>query len=340
LGKAKIKLIQGDCLEVMKEIPYNSINLIYVDPPFGIGMDDSFENNNYNTTEWDTPNDIDDIFNLQRLNPGKRIVRLLRYLYPRLKMMRDLLTNDGSIYVHCDWRVNSHIRLLLDEVFNSSNYFSEIIWQRSTTVGSSKAIANRYPTLCDHILLYCKVKDENIFNKQYTPPSEDYKARFKNKDSQGYYYWNTLATYSEDTFNRLKGENKLRWSQGARYPQYKTYLHELKGNVLSNVWTDINMLNPMAVERLQYPTQKPEALLERIIKASSNEGDLVADFFCGSGTTAAVCKRLNRNFIGCDISERAIKIAKNRIHRRFIGTRKRTSKNNHPQRKTGFFNLI
>lgn len=161
--------------------------------------------------------------------------------------------------------------------------------------------------------MFKKSKDKYMFNKQYTPPTEEYKSRFKEHDDYGYYYWNTLATYSEETYNRLKSEGKVRWTDGAKYPQYKTYLHELKGNVLSNVWTDINMLNPMADERLGYDTQKPEALLERIIKASSNENDIVADFFVGSGTTCAVAEKLGRKWIGTDLGKFSIHTTRKRM---------------------------
>ncbi|MFP3636925.1 hypothetical protein SB677_19380, partial [Bacillus sp. SIMBA_033] len=131
--------------------------------------------------------------------------------------------------------------------------------------GSSKAIANRFPTVSDTIFLYVKNKNTYKFNKFYTPPSEDYKARFKEEDKNGKYYWNTLAAFSKETYSRLEKEDKVRWTDGAKYPQYKTYLHELKGNVIPDVWTDINMLNPMAAERalVDFPTQKPELLINR-----------------------------------------------------------------------------
>jgi site-specific DNA-methyltransferase (adenine-specific)/adenine-specific DNA-methyltransferase len=244
---------------------------------------------------------------------GRGADSFISMIHERLILMRDLLSDDGSTYLHCDWRVNAHIRSVMDEVFGRANFFSEIIWQRSTTVGSSKAIAERYPTLNDYIIVYNRDHDRFIFNKLYTPPSEEYKARFRDQDERGFYYWNTLATYSEETFNRLQAEGRLRWTEGAKYPQYKTYLHELKGNVISNVWTDIDMLNPMTLERLGYATQKPEALAERIIRASSNEGDLVADFFCGSGTVAAVAEKLGRKWITTDLGKFAIHTTRKRL---------------------------
>ncbi len=287
------------------------LKLIYIDPPFAVGADFSFNIEIGGETAEKKQSVIEEI--AYRDTWGKGISSYLSMMYERLKLMHNLLAEDGSIYVHCDGRVNSFLRLVLNDVFGNENYFNEIVWQRSTTVGSSKAIANKYPTLCDFILCYVKKRENYLFHKQYTPPSEDYKARFKDQDNYGHYYWNTLATYSQETYKRLEEEGKVRWSKGAKYPQYKTYLHELKGNVLSNVWTDINMLNPMAEERVDYPTQKPEALLERIIKASSNEGDLIADFFCGSGTTAAVAEKLGRKWITTDLGRFSIHTARKRL---------------------------
>jgi adenine specific DNA methylase Mod len=249
--------------------------------------------------------------------------------------MRELLADSGSIWLLGDWRMNTHIRILLDDVFGDGNFFSEVIWQRSTTVGSSKAIANRFPTLNDTILVYYKSEDSRRFNKQYTPPSEEYKSRFKEKDEYGYYYWNTLATYSQDTFDRLQAEGKLRWTDGAKFPQYKTYLHELKGNVLSNVWTDINLLNPMAQEREGFATQKPRKLLERIILSGSNEGDLVADFFCGSGTTAMAAERLGRKWIMADLGRFAIHTSRKRL----IELQRKLHSENKPYRAFDVYNL-
>ena len=315
------KLIWGDnklILSSLKNGPIREeiekqggIKLIYIDPPFDVGADFSMDIEIGDDTFTKRPSVLEEL--AYRDTWGKGADSFIAMIYERLVLMQDLLADDGSIYVHCDWRVNSYLRLVLYEVFGLQNFFTEIIWQRATTVGSSKAIANRYPTLNDYIIAFKRNKDCYVFNKQYTPPSEEYKERFKDKDEHGYYYWNTLATYSQETYDRLKNENKVRWSEGAKYPQYKTYLHELKGNVLSNVWTDINMLNPMADERLGYSTQKPEALLNRIIKASSNEGDLVADFFCGSGTTLSVAEKLGRKWIGSDLGKFAIHTSRKRL---------------------------
>jgi site-specific DNA-methyltransferase (adenine-specific)/adenine-specific DNA-methyltransferase len=315
------KLIWGDNKLILSSLKSGALRrqiedagglrLIYIDPPFDVGADFSIDIEIGGETFHKEPNLLEQI--AYRDTWGRGADSFIAMIYERLILMRDLMHEAGTIYLHCDWRTNAHLRGVLDEVFGRSGFFSEIIWQRSTTVGSSKAVAERYPTLNDYILVYNRNHNQFTFNKSYTPPSEDYKARFRDKDERGFYYWNTLATYSAETFERLKAEGRLRWTDGAKYPQYKTYLHELKGSVISNVWTDIDMLNPMSSERLGYATQKPQALLERIIKASSNEGDLVADFFVGSGTTAAVAEKLGRKWIATDLGKFGVHTTRKRL---------------------------
>ncbi|HPQ38351.1 MAG TPA: site-specific DNA-methyltransferase [Synergistaceae bacterium] len=237
-------------------------------------------------------------------------------IYERLVLMRDLLAEDGSIYVHCDWRVNSYIRLALDEIFGNANFLNQISWKRTPFAGSSKARAGKFPANTDTIFLYAKSLERLAFNQQFVPHSQDYVERFKNPDNDPNGPWQSvsLKTYSQATFERLKKEGKLISPQnkGAGW-RYKWYLSETKGKQVEDIWIDINLTNPMAAERVGYPTQKPEALLERIIKASSNEGDLVADFFCGSGTTAAVAEKLGRKWICSDLGKFAIHTTRKRM---------------------------
>ena len=272
----KIEIYNEDCLELMESIPDSSIQLIYIDPPFGIKADDKFKDNDYNSDEWDEPNDIDEIFNVERLQIDRRILRLLRYLYPRIKRMRDLLAEDGSIYVHCDYRVSGFLRLILDEVFGKANFKNEVVWWYKDPSGPTKGF---YKRKHDSIFFYVKGRNY-IFNID-----------------------DVRVPYSEGTLRQAK--------TGQKAFGRVVKIHE-KGRLREDVW-DIPIINSQALERVDYPTQKPESLIEIIIKASSNEGDLVADFFCGSGTTAAVCKKFRRNFIGCDISDKAIEIAQKRI---------------------------
>ena len=218
----------------------------------------------------------------------------------RLTLMRDLLAEHGTVYVHCDWRVNSYVRLVLDEVFGREQFLNEIVWRRRTN--TVKAITKSFSTNTDTIFIFTKSKENYRFNIQYGEYPPEYFERFKYEDERGKYRWQVMATYSAERYEELKKQNRLRQSNSAKYPEFKQYISELKGRPIENIWDDINMINAMGGERLGYDTQKPEALLERIVKASSNEGDIVADFFCGSGTTGAVAEKLGRQWVMCDLS--------------------------------------
>ncbi|MHA1612330.1 MAG: site-specific DNA-methyltransferase [Promethearchaeota archaeon] len=312
----KNMLIWGDNKIVMSSLLekfVGKVDLVYIDPPFTTGSDFKIDVEIGNKTIPLKKQHSVIEEKVYRDTWGMGTESFLNMIFDRLKLMRSLLSKNGTLYVHCDHRMNSYLRLMLDEIFGKENFLNEIIWQRSTTVGSSKAIAKKYPILNDYILVYVKNSKEFTFNKEYTPATEKYKKRFNQKDDYGKFYWNTLKNFSEKTYKKLESKNQVRWTKSAKYPQYKTYLHELKGNVVSNVWSDINMINPMANERVTYATQKPIALLERIIKTSSNEGDLVADFFCGSGTTLLAAEKLNRQWIGCDLGRFAIHVTRKRL---------------------------
>ncbi len=265
-------------LNVMQEKYQEKIQTIYIDPPFNTGHD-FFYKDAFRDSSW------------------------MSLMFDRINISYNILNNSGSFFLHLDNNSNYFGRLILDKVFNEENFLNEITWQRTTSVGSSKAIAKRFPTVSDTIYYYVKNKDIFKFFKFYTPPSEDYKARFKEEDDYGKYYWNTLAAFSKETYDRLEAENRVRWTEGAKYPQYKTYLHELKGNVIPDVWTDINMLNPMSSERafVDFPTQKPELLLKRVLESSSDPGDYILDYFNGSGTTSATALKMHRKFIGIEM---------------------------------------
>ncbi|WP_425313373.1 site-specific DNA-methyltransferase [Methanothrix soehngenii] len=317
------KLIWGDnklILSSLKNGPLREeieaqggIKLIYIDPPFDVGADFSMDIEIGSDTFTKKPNILEEI--AYRDTWGKGADSFIAMIYERLVLMRDLLADDGSIYVHCDWRVNSLIRLVLDEVFGGRNLTSEIAWRRTTSTGSSKAISHRFPTNHETIFFYSK-SDKYLYNRQYRDYEPEYLKRFKydDNDGRGLYRIDNLSSYSQKTFESLKAENRIVYpkSEDANYG-YKRYLNEVKGVVIDDIWTDINCVNPMASEGTDYPTQKPEALLERIIKASSNEGDLVADFFCGSGTTAAVAEKLGRKWIAADLGKFAIHTTRKRM---------------------------
>jgi DNA modification methylase len=317
------KLIWGDNKLILsslkngplrKEIEDNGgIKLIYIDPPFDVGADFSMNIEIGGEQFTKEPSILEEI--AYRDTWGKGADSFIAMIYERLSLMKDLLADDGSIYVHCDYRVGSFIKLVLDEIFGSNNYINEIIWKSTTFAGSSKVIANKFSYNHNAIYWYSKTS-RFIFNKQYRPYDPEYLKRFKNPDNdpKGPWQSNALKTYSQETFDRLKEEGALisPKNKGAGW-RYKFYLSETKGRIIESIWEDIFLENPMAKVRTNYPTQKPEALLERIIKTCSNEKDIVADFFCGSGTTLAVAEKLGRKWIGSDLGKFAIHTTRKRL---------------------------
>ncbi|MBI5237309.1 MAG: DUF559 domain-containing protein [Deltaproteobacteria bacterium] len=297
------------------------LKLIYMDPPFDVGADFSMDieipsslpPDNGGQRGVDTftkkPNILEEI--AYRDTWGKGADSFIAMIYERLSLMRDLLAEDGSIYVHCDWRVQGFMRLILDEVFGNNLFQSEVIWKRQSP-SSGKARAKKYSADHDTIYYFSK-SDKYIFNKVYGEyPEEEIAKRFRQRDEKGYYKDAELATYSEATLERLKKENRLIITSGGKY-RYKIYLDEIEGVLVDTLWTDISPVNSQAIQDTGYATQKPEALLERIIKASSNEGDLIADFFCGSGTTAAVAEKLGRKWIVSDLGKFGIHTTRKRL---------------------------
>jgi DNA modification methylase len=227
------------------------------------------------------------------------LLAYLSMMAPRLIELRRVLKPTGSIYLHCDPAASHYLKMLMDAVFGESCYRTEIIWRRGG--GFKRSSAKRFPHKHDIILFYCRDVDRLIFHPQYRPHKPEYIKRFK-EDASGRLY--------RDDVNPTKGGRRV------------IYLDDVKGDLIDSIWDDIYPLNPMASERLGYQTQKPEALLERIIKASSNEGDLVLDPFCGCGTAVAVAQRLNRRWIGMDITHLAVNLIKVRLRDAFGDTAK------------------
>jgi len=338
------KLIWGDnklVLSSLKNGPLRKqiedaggLKLVYIDPPFDVGADFSFEIEiGEEERVMKEPSIIEDI--AYRDTWGRGAESYLTMINERLILIRDILAEDGSIYVHCDWRLNSLVRLVLDEIFGSDQFRAEVKWKRVVSTGSSKAISRRFPVVDDSIFFYVRT-DKYRWNVQYTPLTEEYKARFTQRDNLGLFYWDNLATYSDETLKRLIDSNRIKLPiEPGRNPRYKNYLHERRGAVAHNIWDDITPLNSQAIESANYPTQKPSALLERIISASSNPGDLVADFFCGSGTTLAVAEKLGRKWIGCDLGRFAIHTSRKRL----IGVQRELKAAGKPYRSFEILNL-
>ena len=251
-----IELKCCDNLKLMSTIKDNTIDLIYCDILYGTGR--KFKD-------------------YQDLKPKREIIE--EHYIPRIKEMKRILKDTGSIYLQMDTKINHWIRCIMDDIFGYDNFRNEIIWQYNRWTATSKD----FQKLHDCILRYTKTKNFT-FNVEYKDYTEGSKKRKQNK------------------LHRFKN--------GEKY-----LVTETKGVAQNDVWVDVPFLPPSCNERkkIGYNTQKPKALLERIIKASSNEGDLVADFYMGSGTTAEVCQDLNRNFIGCDINPRAIEVTEERL---------------------------
>lgn len=287
----KNKLIWGDNLLVMGSLLEKfagKIDLIYIDPPFATGADFSFS-----TIIGESEQEV---FKEQsaieekayRDTWGRGTASYVTMMSERLRLLRELLSQGGSIYVHCDWHVSHLLRAVLDDAFGAGNFVNEIAWHY---FGFKRKTAKNFPRKHDTILVYAN-GDDHIWNVQYKPHRPEYVARFK-KDKDGRLY--------RDDVNPTGG--------GAR----TIYLDEVPGDIVDSVWDDIPPVNPMGAERWDFPTQKPEALLERIVKASSSEGSLVADLFCGSGTAFAVAEKLGRRWIGCDLGRWGIHVTRKRL---------------------------
>lgn len=255
----------------------------------------------------------------------------------RIYYMHKLLKDTGSFYLHCDPTMSHYLKVLCDIVFGNLNYVNEIIWKRSDAHSDSKQGAKHLGRVHDTILLFAKSKSL-VFNTIYNPLPEStvknwYKhieegtgRKYNKADVTGpggaakgnpYYEWNghlKYWRYNKEKMKNLAEEGRIVYSKsGMAYE--KRYLDESKGVSLQDMWDDIQMLRGLKSkgERLGYPTQKPLKLLERIITISSNEGDLVADFFCGCGTSIAAAEELNRKWIGADISHLAVKLIAKRL---------------------------
>jgi site-specific DNA-methyltransferase (adenine-specific)/adenine-specific DNA-methyltransferase len=314
------KLIWGDnklILSSLKNGPLREeierqggIKLIYIDPPFDLGADFSMDIEVGDETLTKKPNILEEI--AYRDTWGKGADSFISMIYERLILMRDLLAEDGSIYVHCDPRVNSIIRLVLDEVFGSggendkAGFRNEICW--CYTGGRVPKVA--YGRRHDTIFFYTKSASW-IYNWQaiMKPLDEKQKAKYKYKDEKGYY--RLIGRFLKDS--PIKGARDVSPEWEKTNPELVMRYYMKDGTLCLDYWDDIPQLNQVASERTGYPTQKPKELLERIIKASSNEGDLVADFFVGSGTTASVAEKLGRKWICSDLGKFAIHTTRKRM---------------------------
>jgi len=327
-------LLHGDCLSACAYLKSQNIkvDLVYIDPPFASGANYAkkiFLRNGGETALESKDNAI-----------GEEIMYgdiwqkedYLNWLYERLLAIREVMSETGSIYVHLDWHIGHYVKLLLDETFGEDNFINEIIWQRF----NFHADAQRFGIVHDNILFYAKNEDY-IFNKQFIPFKESYiESHFTGRDPDGRVFRldNALAEGQGpprrfgDKIIEPKPGTHWRWGQekidellakglivftSEGMPAVKRYLDELEGMAAHTLWIDLKPMNSQSDERVDYVTQKPEDLLERVINSSSNKGLLVADFFSGSGTTAAVAHKLGRRFIASDIGLNAVQVTRDRL---------------------------
>lgn len=290
----------GDCLSRLKNLPDESVDLIYIDPPFN-------SNRNYEVFWGDTreKRSFEDRFGAAE--------HYVNWMTPRLVQLYRVLKPSGSFYYHCDWHASHYIKIRLDNLFAFNNFLSEIVWCYRER-GIAKKYWNRKH---DTIFAYAKKLGEHTFNWQEVlePYSEEYLKKFKYRDQKGRYQIRG-KNINGSPVQRADG---LTPETEAKYPEL-TYRQYMDQGMLPLDWWVVPLLNKASHERLGYPTQKPLTLLEKIIKASSNEDDIVLDAFCGCGTTLVAAHKLGRRWMGMDISPTACRVMAVRL-KKVLGLR-------------------
>ena len=357
----KNRLYYGDNLLVLREyIPDQSVDLIYLDPPFNSSQDynvlfaekDGSRSASQitafkDTWEWNEEAALayeevierggrvaDAMRAFRTLLGGSDMLAYLAMMAPRLVELRRVLKENGSIYLHCDSTASHYLKLLMDSVFGPQMFRSEIIWKRTSSHGN---VSIGLGAVTDNILYFSKNRTPT-WNQVFVPYSDTYlKSHFSQMDSDGrrfttsdlrnpgvrpnlHYEYKGFKPHangwavSRERMEKYDAEDRLVFpSKPEGRIRLKRYLDDQPGEKATNLWEDIPPINSQAQERLGYPTQKPEALLERILRASSNEGDVVLDPFCGCGTTVQVAQKLNRRWIGIDITHLAVGLIKTRL---------------------------
>jgi len=359
----KNTLFYGDNLPILQEyIPDESIDLIYLDPPFNssrsynvLFRDESgkeadaqitaFEDTwhwgedaerTYRDIVQDASSSVASMIGAVRGFIGtNQMMAYLTMMTARLIELHRVLKPTGSIYLHCDPTASHYLKIVMDTIFGAEYFRNEITWKRSGAHGDVKQGRKAYGNIVDNLLYYTK-SDEYTFNPQFTEYDEEYVRknydntdpdgrRWKSSDLSGpggaakgnpQYEFLGVTRYwrfSKENMERLLAEGRIHQSNPNAVPRMKHYLDEMPGVSLQNIWDDIPPIGAQAAERLGYPTQKPIALLERIVQASSNDGDLILDPFCGCGTAIAAAQKLNRQWLGIDITHLSIALMKYRL---------------------------
>ena len=315
----------GDCLQQLPRLPDACIDLIYIDPPFN-------SNRNYEVFWGETKEKRG--FEDRHASTAAYI----EFMRPRCVQLARVLKPTGSFYYHCDWHASHYVKVMLNQIFGENNFQNEIVWKRTSAHGN---VGKRFAIVEDRLLLYVNSR-EWTWNTPYLSYTDEYieshygqaeqgsGKRFTTRDltasmqraSKGQLYeWKgvrPVATrcwaYTRDKMQEFEKQGRLVYGD-AGVPRLKLYLDDMPGVPCDTVWTDIPPINSQAVERLGYPTQKPIALLDRIIKASSNSGDLILDAFCGCGTALVSAQNLGRRWIGIDISPTACRVMAKRLRK-------------------------
>jgi DNA modification methylase len=318
----------GDCLEILKKFPDKSVDLIYLDPPF-------YTNRRFEVI-WEDGAEIRAFGD--RWKGG--INHYVSWMVERLEQCFRVLKDGGSLYLHCDWHASHYLKVQTDRVFGGENGFvNEIVWERQSAHSDTKQGAKHYGRLHDVILFYVKGGEgkQQTWNQIYMPYDKSYTDafyRFTEPKTGRIYRLDNLAgpggaakgnpyyevmgvkrywRYSQEKMKQLIKEGRIVQTAPGRVPAYKRYLDEMHGVPLQDVWTDVPVIQSQSGEALGYPTQKPLALLERIIKTSSNKDQIVLDPFCGCGTTLVASQKLGRKYIGIDVSRTACKLMDKRL---------------------------
>ena len=333
-------MMHGECLSTCAYLKEQGVevDLVYIDPPFASGADyakkiyirrNPLVQKAMKEAEQNLDNEEMKEFEEKMYGDIWDKERYLNWMYENLMAIKSVMSENASIYVHLDYHIGHYVKILMDEIFGEENFRNEIVWKRSTAHNDSTGFAN----LHDNIFYYSK-SSNLYFETPMVPYSEEYISNYYNKQDEdgrkyldrdlsakglkgsGYSYtWKGKEGYWRcpiTTMERLEKEGRIYYTSNGT-PRYKQYLDEMEGVPAQDLWVDIFAVNSQAEERVDYATQKPEALLERIVKASSNEGMLVADFFGGSGVTAAVAHKLNRRFIHGDVNINSLQTARDRL---------------------------
>lgn len=333
-------VIRGECVSACAYLKEHGIqvDLVYIDPPFASGADYAkkvYIRRNPKVAaaiaQAEQELDIDELKAFEEKMYGDvwDKEKYLNWMYENLMAIKSVMSETASIYVHLDYHIGHYMKVLMDEIFGEDNFRNEIIWKRATAHSDAEFYGNNF----DCIYFYTMAQAQYIFNTVYQPYDEAYIARFSRSDPDGrkwdsgnltakglqgggydyeYKGYRSLWRMPLETMEKMDREGRIHITKTGGI-RSKVYLDELPGMPAQSMWTDINPINSQAKEKEDYATQKPEALLERIIKASSNEGMLVADFFGGSGVTAAVSNKQGRQFIHCDIGLNSIQTARDRL---------------------------